>query len=111
MDLTAKKCVACQGGEKPLAPDEIKVYLNEVDRGWSLDGIRIVRIFKFRDFGKAMEFVNKVAEIAESEGHHPDMHIEGWNKVRIELYTHAIRGLHQNDFIVAAKIDRLEKSY
>ncbi len=108
MELARKKCVPCEGGIAPLGPEEAKAYLKQVDAGWSLAGDRIAREFRFRDFREAMSFVNKVAGIAEAEGHHPDIHIR-WNRVRLELYTHAIKGLHENDFIVAAKIDALTK--
>ena len=75
---------------------------------WRLEekGTRLVRRFEFQDFKKAIEFVNRVAEIAEEEGHHPDIAIH-WNKVDLVLWTHKIGGLHENDFILAAKIDRL----
>ena len=107
MDLTDKKCVACEGNIPPLKDDEVLEYLKQVNQEWKVDGIKIKRELKFKDFKKALEFVNRVAEIAEQEGHHPDIHIERWNHVRIELYTHAINGLHENDFIVAAKIDKI----
>ncbi|MEW6721833.1 MAG: 4a-hydroxytetrahydrobiopterin dehydratase [Candidatus Micrarchaeota archaeon] len=112
MKLIRMKCVPCEGGVEPLKPRKAKEYLHEVDIGWRmLKGKRISRQFRFRDFVRAMRFVNEVAAIAEREGHHPDMHIERWNHVRVEIYTHAIGGLHENDFILAAKIDRLfEKS-
>lgn len=73
----------------------------------SEDNKKISRNFEFRDFTKAMSFINKVADLAEDEGHHPDMLIYSWNKVKIELWTHAIGGLSDNDFIMAAKIDTL----
>lgn len=79
---------------------------------WELrrDGVhRITRGFKFRDFKESMGFVNRVAELAESEGHHPDIHIS-WNRVRLELTTHAVKGLSDNDFIIAARIDGLAGS-
>lgn len=107
-NLTAKKCIACEGGIPPLKPAEARSLLKEVDSGWSIKGIKIIREFKFVDFKAAIEFINKVADIAEGEGHHPDIYLHGWNNVRIELYTHAINGLHENDFIVAAKIDGLK---
>jgi 4a-hydroxytetrahydrobiopterin dehydratase len=107
MDLKGKKCVACHGGVKPLGVEEAQALLKELDASWKIIGNRIERTFKFNDFKGAMVFVNKVAAVAESEGHHPDIHVEGWNKVRIVLYTHAINGLHENDFIVAAKLDAL----
>ncbi len=72
-----------------------------------VDGVQIIREFKFKDFGKALAFVNKVGEIAESQGHHPDINLHNWNKVLITLSTHAIKGLSENDFIMASKIDLL----
>lgn len=85
-------------------------YLSQT-LGWALaeDKKSIKKEFSFKDFVQAMAFVNKVAEIAESEGHHPDLHIF-YNKVKIELSTHAIGGLSENDFIVAAKVNALEKA-
>ncbi len=107
MDLTQKKCVACEGAEKPLNEREIKAFLSYLKTPWEvLDNKKIRKEFKFRDFKEAMNFVNKVADIAESEGHHPDISIF-YNKVVIELWTHAINGLFENDFIVAAKIEKL----
>jgi len=114
-DLLKKKCVPCEGGVKPLNPEEIKVYMEKVE-GWTLTEsdspnlqkfgmeAKISKEYKFKDFIGAINFVNHVAEIAESEGHHPDIKIH-YNKVILELYTHAIQGLHENDFILAAKVD------
>jgi 4a-hydroxytetrahydrobiopterin dehydratase len=114
-DLLNKKCVPCEGGVKPLSHEEIGSYLSKVD-GWNLHesdspnlqkfglGAKISKEFKFKDFIGAINFVNNISEIAESEGHHPDIHIH-YNKVLLELWTHAIEGLHENDFILAAKID------
>lgn len=93
----------------PLATEEIQKYLPHVP-GWEvLDDKKIRKNYKFKDFKEAMGFVNKVAELAEQEGHHPDILIHGWNKVRLELSTHAIGGLSENDFILAAKIDAIGK--
>ena len=104
MDLTAKKCVACEGGVPPLSGALLEPYLKEVT-GWEVvDGKKIRKVFTFPDFKSALAFVNKVGDIAESEGHHPDIQF-GWGKVVIELTTHAIGGLSENDFILAAKID------
>lgn len=106
-NLTDKKCVPCEGGVDPLSKEGITEFLKIVP-GWKLSetGDRIVREFQFKNFLESMAFVNKVAEIAESEGHHPDIHIF-YNKVKLELYTHAIGGLHENDFIVATKINSI----
>jgi len=102
-------CVPCRGGVPPLAPDEARALLAEVP-GWRIteaDGIaRIEREFTFPDFKSAMAFAVKVGELAEAEGHHPDLHV-AWGKVRVETWTHKIRGLHRNDFVLAAKIDAL----
>ena len=110
-ELTTMKCVPCRGGIPPLQPDKIEKMMNIVE-DWKLSSgpDRIVKMYKFKDFKQAMAFVNKVANIAEQEGHHPDISIS-WNKVTLTLWTHAINGLHENDFIMAAKIDEmLEKS-
>ncbi|MEJ0002186.1 MAG: 4a-hydroxytetrahydrobiopterin dehydratase [bacterium] len=106
--LIGKKCVACEGkGVKPMKPAEAKEYI-ALTKGWKLGtGAKsISREFKFKDFMASINFVNEVSEIAESEGHHPDIAIN-WNKVTLVLTTHAIKGLSQNDFIVAAKTDAL----
>jgi 4a-hydroxytetrahydrobiopterin dehydratase len=107
MDLSKKKCVPCRGGVPPLPTEKAQELLKELNIAWKLADNKIERTYKFRNFREAMVFINKVASIAEAEGHHPDIHLEGWNSVRIVLYTHAIGGLHENDFIVAAKIDGL----
>ncbi len=107
MDLHNKKCVPCEGGTKPFDTDEINKYLSIV-KGWIVkDGIKIIKEFKFKDFKEALNFVNKVGEKAEQENHHPNIYLYGWNKVRITLTTHAIKGLSINDFILASKIDRI----
>lgn len=108
MDLTAKHCVPCKGGIPPLSDTDEDKYLIDVP-SWTLlrEGMhKIKREFIFKGFKGAMSFVNKVAEIANAEGHHPDIYIF-YNKVQLELYTHAVHGLLENDFIVAAKIDRI----
>jgi 4a-hydroxytetrahydrobiopterin dehydratase len=104
--LSEKRCVACEGGVPPMAREEAHKLMAELHADWRLEGDKIERKFKFKDFKEAMVFVNLVAEIAESEGHHPDLEIS-YNKVEIELSTHAINGLSENDFIVAAKVDKL----
>jgi 4a-hydroxytetrahydrobiopterin dehydratase len=105
MDLFSKKCVPCEAGVQPMSREESERYLLETP-GWSLaeGGQSIQREFRLKDFKEAMRFVNVVADIAESEGHHPDISIS-WNKVKLELTTHAIKGLSENDFILAAKIN------
>ena len=106
MDLTKKHCIPCEGGMPPLDPARVPNYLKYTPGWTSPDGKKIVCEFKFNDFKEAMAFVNKVADIAESEGHHPDMYIF-YSMVRFELSTHAIGGLSENDFILAAKINAL----
>lgn len=108
MDLIAKHCVPCEGGTPPLSDIDEDRYIKEIP-SWTLlrEGThKIRREFKFKNFKEAMGFVNKVAEIAEEERHHPDIYIS-YNRVRIEFFTHAVQGLSENDFIMAAKIDRL----
>ena len=107
MDLLSKKCVPCEGGTKPLGQDKINMYLSVLKNKWEVVGGKKIRHeFEFMDFVQAMAFINNVAEVAESEGHHPDIYVF-YNKVVIELWTHAIGGLSENDFIVAAKIEPL----
>jgi 4a-hydroxytetrahydrobiopterin dehydratase len=106
--LVEKKCLPCEGGVKPYSPDEAKSQLQKLP-GWRLthDGQRIRKDWKVKDFLAGIEFFNRCAEIAEQEGHHPDLHIEGYRNLSVELWTHAIGGLSENDFILAAKVDRL----
>lgn len=106
-DLTQQHCVPCEGGIAPLTKADAEETMKHVPE-WILaeDGKTITRDFVFADFKAAMSFVNRVADIAEGEGHHPDMLIR-WNKVRFDLSTHAIGGLSTNDFILAAKINAL----
>ena len=106
MDLTQKKCVPCEGGAPAFSPKEVATYLAHIQNWTSVEDKRIKKDFAFHDFKEAMEFVNKVAKIAESEGHHPDIHVF-YNRVQLELWTHAVSGLSENDFILAAKIDIL----
>lgn len=107
MDLTSKKCIPCEGNTKPLTPEKAADFLVHIP-GWEIveNGKKIRKTFEFRNFVKAMAFVDKTADVAESEGHHPDIHIF-YNKVTLELWTHAIDGLSENDFILAAKINKL----
>jgi 4a-hydroxytetrahydrobiopterin dehydratase len=107
MSLTQKHCVPCEGGLPPLNHGQIAHYSPEVpDWKVSADEKKITKEFKFKDFTQAMAFVNKVAALAEEEGHHPDIHIF-YTLVRFELTTHAMKGLSENDFILAAKINAL----
>lgn len=107
--LSDMKCVACRGGEPTVTDAEIAVYHPQV-ADWQIverDGIkRLERTFKFKNFVEAVAFTNKVADIAEAEGHHP-MIITEWGKVTVSWWTHKIKGSHRNDFIMAAKTDKL----
>jgi len=107
-ELKKKKCVPCEGGLSAMTRAEFSKYLDEVS-GWDVidNDTKLVREFTFEDFKAALNFVNLIGEIAEDEGHHPNMNIHSWNKVRVTVYTHAIGGLSENDFILAAKIDPL----
>ncbi len=103
--LSEQKCVACEGGVAPFTYTEAENHLKEI-KDWKLGKNLIEKNFKFKDFKEAMTFVNSVSEIAEKEAHHPDIHIS-YNKVHLVLTTHAIKGLSLNDFIVAAKINKI----
>lgn len=108
MDLTQKRCIPCEKGTMPLFRPEAEKLLKEVPLWiFAENGKQISRQWKFKNFKDALAFANKVGDVAESEGHHPDMQV-AWGKVRIDLTTHAIGGLSENDFILAAKIDTLE---
>ena len=107
-NLAQKKCVPCEGGIEPLGRSEIANYLEHVPRWEAAEDKKIERSYAMRDFAEALRFVNEIGRIAEEEGHHPDICIHNWNKVRITLWTHAIGGLSINDFIMAGKIDRIE---
>ena len=108
-DLTELKCVPCRGGEPPLQDAEIAGLKPQVP-DWQViekDGVkRLERVYKFKDFAQALAFTNRIGELAEEEDHHPSILTE-WGKVTVTWWTHKIKGLHQNDFIMAAKTDRL----
>ena len=105
--LAAKTCTPCRGGVPPLSRAEA-ARLQEQVKDWALldDAHRIERTFRFHNFREALYFVTKVGELAESEGHHPDINF-GWGYATVSLQTKKIKGLHENDFIMASKIDRL----
>ncbi len=106
-DLTAKRCVPCEGGAVPMDGDESRDMLARLN-GWQLDasGKEISRSFEFKNYYQTMAFVNALAWIAHREDHHPDLEV-GYKRVRVRFSTHAIGGLSENDFICAAKIDAL----
>ena len=107
MSLATKQCTPCKGGIAPLSRTEAEPYLKDTP-GWELsaDTTRIQRNFKFKDFVSALDFVNRIGALAEKQGHHPDIGL-GWGHCTVILYTHKIKGLHENDFIMAAKINEL----
>jgi len=109
-DLIDKKCVPCEGGILPLVIEEIHKYQKKVD-GWTVKPNEkkiffLEKNFKFKDFLDSQKFVNKVGKISENEGHHPEI-MFGWGYAKIYITTHAIEGLSENDFILAAKIDKI----
>jgi 4a-hydroxytetrahydrobiopterin dehydratase len=107
MDLTKKKCVPCEGNIPPLNEKQVAEFRKEVGEDWSVhENKKIKKEYLFKNYGQTMAFVDRVAGLAEAEGHHPVMHVY-YSKVEIELWTHAINGLSENDFIMAAKIDLL----
>ena len=107
-DLLHKKCIPCEGGVNPLLEHEYKKYLDQL-KGWIVkDGKKIEKDFSFKNFKEAVAFINSIATIAEHEGHHPDILLYRWNNIKITCYTHTINGLHENDFILAAKIDSIK---
>lgn len=106
--LSKKKCVPCEGGVPTLTPAEVRSLLENV-HGWiaTEDGQRIRKEWTVKNFLTGMAFFNKVAQLAEQEGHHPDLHLISYRNLVIEIWTHAIGGLSENDFILAAKIDQI----
>ncbi len=116
MELSKRKCIPCEDKSlKPFDLERAEEYMVDV-KGWILlksaeEGLsqvlKISREFVFKDFVEALEFVNRVGDLAEMEGHHPDILIHSWNKVLITLYTHSVKGLSENDYILAAKINEI----
>ena len=105
-DLPQRKCLPCEGIGQPLTEEQAKDYLRNTPK-WQIKDNVIYREFVMKDFLAAVSLVNKVARVAEEENHHPDIHLTGYRKLRIELSTHAVKGLTENDFILAAKINEL----
>lgn len=107
MDLTQKKCVPCEVGTPPLTPEQFNPLLKQIRLDWEvIESRKIKHEFKFPSYMEGVEFANKVAKLAEEENHHPNIHIY-YKRVVIDLITHNIGGLSENDFIVAAKIEEL----
>ena len=105
-ELAKKECVPCKGDTPPLPPDQVKDLLGELDEGTVELEYHLTRSFDFPEFAKALEFVNRVGEIAEQQQHHPDIYL-AWGNVRVEVWTHKIRGLTESDFILAARVDAM----
>ena len=105
--LAEKECVACKGGVAPLKGQALAQLARELEEGWQVvDEHHLEKEFKFKDFREALAFTNKVGELAEAQGHHPDIYL-AWGKVKVTIWTHKIDGLTESDFVMAAKIDRL----
>jgi len=107
MDLSTKKCVPCEGGTPAFDPKQIAEYRENIEESWKvIEYKKIVKEYHFKNYIQTISFVNKVAALAEEENHHPVLHVY-YGKVVIELWTHSVNGLSENDFILAAKIDKL----
>ena len=109
-DLSSKKCVPCQGNIPPFDQSEIHKYLKKID-GWDVKSNQdksfyLIKEFTFENFFESQSFVNKIGDIAEKENHHPDISF-GWGYCKVKIFTHAIKGLAESDFILAAKIDKI----
>lgn len=110
-NLNDKQCVPCQGGTKALDEEQIAILLTELGSGWLCGaGGHLYKQYEFKNFINAMTFANKIADIAEREQHHPNLVI-GWGVCGVEIWTHAVNGLTENDFILAAKIDTAHKEH
>ncbi len=105
-DLAKKKCVPCEGGVDKLGPDAIAHYMSMVE-GWKVEADQLVKRYEFKNFVQAMQFVQRMADAAEEQGHHPDFCVH-YSEVDVTIWTHAIGGLSENDFILAAIIDDLK---
>lgn len=106
-ELANKHCVPCEGGVPALTPAQVKEHLAIVP-GWKLTAEgRLRREWRVKDFLTALDFFQRIGQVAEAEDHHPDLHVVGYRNVAVEIWTHAINGLSENDFILAAKIDQL----
>lgn len=105
--LARKECVPCKGGVPPLEGRELEDLQRELGSGWKVvDGHHLEKTFEFEDFRSALAFTNRVGELAEEQGHHPDLHLS-WGRVGVEIWTHKIDGLTESDFVLAAKVEEL----
>lgn len=106
-DLAQKECVPCKGGVPPLEGEELRELHGQLDPGWRVvDEHHLEKEYEFDDFAQALEFTNRVGEMAEQQGHHPDIHLS-WGRVKVQVWTHKIDGLTESDFVFAAKADEL----
>ncbi len=108
MALSEKSCIPCRGGIPPLTTDEIRPLAAEVPEWNVVEDHHIERTFEFPDFARALEFVQRVGRLAEAEGHHPDIHL-AWGRAGVSIWTHKVDGLTESDFILAAKIDQIDR--
>jgi 4a-hydroxytetrahydrobiopterin dehydratase len=107
-DLAARRCIPCSGDTPRLRGDELRGFLERLESGWQVvEEHHLVKRFDFPDFAQALAFTNRIGEVAESEGHHPEI-LLGWGKVEVTIWTHAIDGLSESDVILAAKVDALQ---
>lgn len=105
-DLSSRECVPCKGGVPPMSGSDIATYITQLD-GWEVaEEHHLKKLYKFRDFREALDFVKRVGELSEAQGHHPDICF-AWGRAEITIWTHKIDGLTESDFVLAAKIDRL----
>lgn len=105
-ELATRECVPCRGGVPPLKGDEIQGLLSKLDQWSVVNEHHLTKVYKFKDFKESLAFVNRVGELAEQQGHHPDICF-GWGRVEVTIWTHKIDGLTESDFILGAKIDAL----
>jgi len=105
-ELAGRECVPCRGGVPPLKGDEIQDLISKLDQWSVVSEHHLTKVYKFRDFKESLAFVNRVGELAEQQGHHPDISF-GWGRAEVTIWTHKIDGLTESDFILAAKIDQL----
>ena len=105
-DLTSRKCVPCRGGVAPLKGEALQKLADQLGEGWQVvDEHHLEKTYRFKNFAEALAFVNRVGAVAEAEGHHPNIAFT-WGRVTLTVFTHKINGLHENDFILAAKADQ-----
>jgi len=105
-ELAGRECVPCRGGVPPLKGDEIQDLISKLDQWSVVSEHHLTKVYKFRDFKESLAFVNRVGDLAEQQGHHPDISF-GWGRAEVTIWTHKIDGLTESDFILAAKIDQL----